>query len=60
MRYLWEKGKPRRVLHIQKFNNIGRGSMQTLCKIKLSFNASINAPFTLGRKVCKNCLRQLP
>ena len=45
MRYIWEVGKNRRV------------TMQPICGIKLGFNRSINAPFCLGRRVCKKCLR---
>jgi len=56
MRYIWEKGKPRRVMHIQRFDRSGQASMSALCGIDLNFNRTINAPWGLGRKVCKKCL----
>ncbi len=55
MRYIWETGKDRRVMHIMKFSISGETTMTALCKIGHRFNRSINAPFGLGRKVCKRC-----
>lgn len=59
MRYLYEESKPRRAMHIMKFNLLGEMTMIAFCNIKLNFNRSINAPFGLGRKICKNCLGKL-
>ena len=56
MKYLYEAGKDRRVMHIMKFNKVGEPFFKALCNIKLNFNRSINAPFGLGRKICRNCL----
>jgi len=55
MRYIWEAGKDGRVMHIQKFNSLGVGLAEALCEIDHNFNRSVNAPFGLGRKICKNC-----
>lgn len=55
MRYIWESGKDKRVMHIQKHNFAGVGLAESLCHIKHNFDRSINAPFGLGRKVCENC-----
>ena len=58
MRYIWDSNKPRnvcRVMHIELIN--GEETFQAFCGIKLDFNRSINAPFSLGHKVCKKCLR---
>ncbi len=55
MRYIYERGKRKRVMHIQKFTQTGEMLMESLCGIDLSFNKTINAPFKLGRPVCKNC-----
>ena len=59
MRYLFESGKFRRVMHIQKFTQIGDALFESICGINLNFNRSINAPFALGRKVCKNCKKKI-
>ena len=55
MRYVWEAGQTRRVMHIECFTSAGEGTMAALCRIPLHFDRSINAPFALGRKVCKRC-----
>ena len=55
MRYIWEKGKPRRVMHIEKTDKVGTPLGVAICGIPHNFNRSINAPWGLGRKVCKNC-----
>lgn len=57
MRYLYEAGKANRVMHIEEHNRLGNPTGQALCRIKLTFNRSINAPFALGRKVCQRCER---
>ncbi len=56
-RYLYRSGKGvnRRVMHIAEFNKAGEMTGQALCGIDYLFNISINAPFGLGRPVCKNC-----
>ena len=57
MRYLYRSGKGvnRRVMHIMKFTMTGQMTNDALCGIDYPFNVSINAPFGLGRPVCKNC-----
>lgn len=56
MRYIWEGGESRRrVMHIQRHNCLGHPLMEALCGIDKRFNKSINAPFALGKKVCKRC-----
>ena len=55
MRYIWEVGKNRRVMHIMKFSPSGEMLMKAICGIQHKFNRSINAPFGLGQKVCKRC-----
>jgi len=59
MRYIFEAGKPRRVMHISKHDYLGRELMEAVCGINHRFDRTINAPFALGRKLCKNCLRKL-
>ena len=56
-RYLYRSGKGvnRRVMHIAEFNKLGEMTGQALCGIDYQFNVSINAPFGLGRLVCRNC-----
>lgn len=56
MRFLWETGKDRRVMHIQRHLPDGTGVMEALCGIQHQFDRTINAPFGLGRKVCKRCI----
>ncbi len=58
MRYIWELGKNHRVMHISKFTSTGEMLFQSLCGIDHKFNRSINAPWALGRKVCKKCERR--
>lgn len=55
MRYIWEAGKDKMVMHIMKFSPAGEMSFKALCGVQRNFNRSINAPFALGRKVCKRC-----
>ena len=57
MRYIWEADKGRRrVMHIQKFPPTGETMpIIAMCKIGHKFDRSINAPFGLGRKICKRC-----
>ena len=61
MRYLFNAGRGvnRRVMHIAEHNVTGDMTGYALCKIGNSFNRSINAPFGLGRPVCKKCRRAL-
>ena len=56
LNYIWQSGKKRRVMHIAKFTQTGQMLMEALCSIRLPFDRSINAPWALGRKVCKQCL----
>jgi len=61
MRYIWRTGDLRheRVMHIEACSRTGEGSMTALCGREPAggFNRSINAPFALGRPLCKVCLR---
>ena len=59
MNYVYERGKGRRVMHIEKTDMAGNSTMKSLCGTKLPFDTTINAPFALGKKVCKNCLKIL-
>ena len=62
MQYVWasKRSKKNRV-HIQAFGRAGqplqssRGPFAAICGIDLPFDRSINAPFSLGRKVCRVC-----
>jgi len=61
MRYIWDANKPyntRRVMHIARFTQTGEMLLEAVCGIDLNFNRSINAPFGLGHKICKRCLRR--
>lgn len=57
MIYIWKSQKQRDKIkmHIQAHNAIGDFN-GALCGTKLAFSRSINAPFALGRPVCKHCL----
>jgi hypothetical protein len=56
MRYVFATpGANRRVLHIQRHTATGEVLYAALCGIRLPFNRSINAPWGLGRPVCKRC-----
>jgi hypothetical protein len=57
VRYIFEAGAPRRVMHIERHDQLGRETWAALCGIDLPFNRTINAPWGLGRRICKNCLR---
>lgn len=59
MRYIWEAGKNKRVMHIMKFTSTGIGLNEAIFGIEQNFNRSINAPFSLGRKICNNCLKKV-
>ena len=61
MRYMFKTGKGvnRRVMHIAQFDGVGNMTGEALCRIKYFFDRTINAPFGLGRPVCKNCKRAL-
>jgi len=60
MRYVFEAGAPkRRVMHVQQHDRLGEPLFVAICGADLPFNRSINAPFALGRRVCKHCLRRL-
>lgn len=52
--YLFEAGKRRRVMHLQRFTITGQPLFEALCGISHRFNRAINVP--LGRRTCKNCL----
>lgn len=55
MRYIWVAGVRRRVMHIERFTATGQQTMTALCGKVLRFDRSINAPFALGKRVCKRC-----
>jgi len=57
MRFLFRSGKgaKRRVMHIQSFLRDGTPTFDPMCSTPGPFNRSINAPFGLGRPVCKKC-----
>jgi hypothetical protein len=58
MRYLFATpGAESRVMHISRHDSYGHELMQPLCHVRLPFNRTINAPFGLGRPVCRRCLR---
>ncbi len=42
-------------MHIQKFNSLGAGLMESHCNSTIPFNTTCNFP--LGRRICKKCLR---
>lgn len=60
MQYIWEAGKSRRVMHIQKHTIAGQPLMAALCNISHAFNRTINAPWGLGRRICINCRNRIP
>jgi len=59
MTYIWraQDRTDKIVFHIQTHNHLGHGLNAAICGTLMKFNRSINAPFTLGRPVCRNCLR---
>ena len=59
VRYIFEGGKHRRVMHIMKTTNTGEYLSEAICGIKHNFNRTINAPWGLGRKICENCKKKL-
>lgn len=50
-------GADGRVMHIERHDALGNGTMEPLCHVRLAFNRTINAPWGLGRPVCKRCRR---
>ena len=61
MRYLYRRGpgSKRRVMHLALFNAVTGGPiMRPLCGRGTDYNTTINAPFGLGRPVCKDCTRR--
>lgn len=55
MSYLYEAGKPRRVMHLQRYTPTGVALFEPLCGMPLPFNRSVNVP--LGRRTCRRCFR---
>jgi hypothetical protein len=53
-RFIWERGKKRRKMHLASFDRLGRYA-GPLCGINIGFTASCNLP--LGKGVCKRCLK---
>ena len=67
MRYIWQAPRrgsdlrPKHVMHIEAFDRLGNSTMTSLCgrSPRSGFDRSINAPFALGRPVCRLCERLL-
>lgn len=60
MRYVWNpppKRDKRRVMHIATFDQFGNMTGFSFCG-RGPFRRSINAPFSLGRRICKDCERK--
>jgi len=55
MTYIWVVGKSQQRMHIQQYNRAGIPLSAALCGIKHPFDRSINAPWSLGKGVCKLC-----
>lgn len=53
-RFIYERGKPRRKMHLAGFDRLGRFA-GALCDSPIPFNTSCNLP--LGRVTCKRCLK---
>jgi len=60
MRYLFRAGVKRRVMHITGLHPVtGEPTMHPLCgRDTGDYDRTINAPFALGRPVCKLCRRR--
>lgn len=60
MRYLYRTpGATGRAMHIASYTAAGVMTGGPLCHTSGGFNRSINAPFALGRPVCKWCRRKV-
>lgn len=58
MRFVFRTpGANRRVMHIERHTVTGAETFQPLCDTPGPFNRTINAPWGLGRPVCKRCER---
>ena len=57
MRYIWKPSKRSDArMHIQRWEPAGRGLNASLCGIVYEVGyRTINAPFALGRRICKHC-----
>lgn len=57
MQYIWKPSKRSDGrMHIQRHNPSGQGYNAALCGIVYGDGyRTINAPFALGRKICKHC-----
>lgn len=54
-RYVWSAGRGT-VMHIARYNAVGECLCEPLCgSTRLPWNRTINAPFGLGKRICKNC-----
>lgn len=61
MRYLYRRGPgaKRRVMHITSHDPVtGQPTMRPLCLRGSDYDTTINAPFGLGRPVCKRCKKE--
>lgn len=68
MRYIWRAPGHTRagregghVMHIAAFDRTGELTMRSLCGREPcgGFDRTINAPFALGRRVCRECQKRL-
>lgn len=59
MNYVFEAGKPNRVMHIERTTMTGEQTFTALCGQRHAFDRTINAPWGLGRRICKKCRRAL-
>lgn len=53
-KFIYERGKKNRKMHISKYNEKGE-IVGAMCGINLAFNTTINRPFALGRQICIPC-----
>ncbi len=59
MTFIWraQRHTDKIIMHIQLHYRLGQPLNAAICGVHMEFNRSINAPFTLGRPICRNCLR---
>lgn len=56
MRYIYATRSGQRVMHIARHDALGEMLWEPLCgRAALRFDRSINAPWSLGRGVCRDC-----
>lgn len=59
LRYIYQRGKKHRKMHILPYDRWGNEVWRALCGRNDTYDSTINAPFSLGRGVCKDCKRIL-